>query len=305
MSTPVVLIVFNRPDTTQQVLEAIQQVQPRKLFVIADGPRQEVSADAEKCAATRKLLEAVEWDCELLTNFADTNMGLKRRVSTGLDWVFTQVDEATILEDDTVPHPSFFRFCQELLEQYRHDRRVTSITGTNLLGEWKSDMQSYHFSNYFNSWGWATWKRVWDNYDVDMRLWAEPEARSRVRDVIADDRQYGNRKRLLEATYQGKTKSWAYQFFFMSLLNSGLTITPAVNLVANVGFGQQATNTRSLAASQRRLSAQAMPFPLKAPIGLAVDRDHDYQRYKQVWERTLSKRIRWKLRALNQRLRGK
>lgn len=297
LKTPVVLIIFKRADTTEQVFAAIRQAKPEKLFVIADGPRANSLDEAQKCAATRAIIERVDWQCEVLTNYADTNMGLKQRVSSGLDWVFSLVEEAIILEDDCVPHPSFFRFCEELLVKYRHDERVMSITGTNLLEEWKSEHQSYHFSYYFNCWGWATWKRVWDSYDVNMELWSKPEIQNRVRDVIADRQQFLNRKKALDDTYIGTTKSWAYQFFFMCLMHSGLCITPAVNLVSNLGFTDEGTNTKSV-DKRANLPTNTIDFPLKEPLGFAVDREYDYQRYKKVWEKKFARKIVRKAKRL-------
>ncbi|NEO98676.1 MAG: glycosyltransferase family 2 protein [Symploca sp. SIO2E9] len=291
LKTPVVFIIFNRPDTTYKVFEVIRKVKPPKLFVIADGPRVDRSGEAEKCAAARAIIDHVDWDCEVLKNFSDLNMGCKGRVSSGLDWVFNRIEEAIILEDDCLPHPTFFRFCEELLEKYRDDERVMTITGTNLLGEWKSNLQSYHFSYYFNCWGWATWKRVWKCYDVDMKLWSEPEAQKRVGDVIADKKQFLNRKRLLDAAYFGNNNSWAYQFFFMCLLYSGMSITPSKNLISNLGFTEEGTNTKLAKDKRANMPLHSMTFPLKAPVGIAVDREHDYRRYKKVWEKSLSKQI--------------
>ena len=146
MKTPVAFIIFNRPDTTKRVFEAIRHAKPPKLLVIADGPRADRPGEAEKCAAAREIIEGVDWECEVLTNYSDVNLGCGKRVSTGIDWVFDQVEEAIILEDDCLPNPSFFKFCELMLEQYRHDQRIMSISGTNYLETWKSSIQSYYFS---------------------------------------------------------------------------------------------------------------------------------------------------------------
>ena len=298
MKTPVAFLIFKRPDTTEKVFSAIRQAQPPKLLVIADGPRKDKPGEAEKCAATRTIIDRVDWDCEVLKNYADVNIGCKQRVSSGLDWVFDNVEEAIILEDDCVPHPTFFKFCEELLEKYRYDERIMSITGTNLLGKWKPALQSYHFSYYFNCWGWATWKRVWDYYDADMKLWSKPEIQNRVRDVIADNKQFLNRKKCLDSTYLGENNSWAYQFFFLCLMYSGLSITPSLNLVSNIGFTQEGTHTKAVNDTRANLPLHSMNFPLQEPLGIAVDREYDYRRYKKVWKRSLWKQIRWKAKRL-------
>ena len=177
MKTPVAFIIFNRPDTTKRVFEAIRQAKPPKLFVIADGSRSDRLGEAEKCAATRAIIDGVDWECEILTNYSDVNLGCKIRVSSGLDWVFSEVEEAIILEDDCLPHPSFFAFCEELLEKYRNDSRIMQICGSNVLKDQVNIDDSYYFSKYGPIWGWASWRRAWQEYDVDMKLWAEVKKR--------------------------------------------------------------------------------------------------------------------------------
>jgi hypothetical protein len=159
VNTPIAFFIFNRPDTTARVFEAIRQAQPSKLLVVADGPRSTRPGEAEKCAATRAIIDQVDWECEVLTNYSDVNLGCRHRVSSGLDWVFEQVEEAIILEDDCLPHPTFFRFCEELLEWYRHDHRIVAISGDNFQNGHQSGEFSYYFSRYVHIWGWATWRR--------------------------------------------------------------------------------------------------------------------------------------------------
>jgi hypothetical protein len=137
--------------------------------VIADGPGS--GEDLVKCEAARKIINQVSWDCEVLTNYSDVNLGCKKRISSGLDWVFKQCDEAIILEDDTLPHSTFFRFCSELLERYRDDQRVMMICGQNLQFGRKVNPYSYYFSRCPHIWGWATWRRAWNHFDLKMKSW--------------------------------------------------------------------------------------------------------------------------------------
>src|SRR5712692_5523584 len=146
LTTPVALIIFNRPETTARVFAEIAKARPSRLLLVADGPRLDHPEDVEKCTATRAIVEQVDWPCEVLTNFSEANLGCKMRPVSGINWVFENVEEAIILEDDCLPHPSFFPFCQELLERYRDDQRVMMIGGTNLLGEWRTGAQNYFFS---------------------------------------------------------------------------------------------------------------------------------------------------------------
>jgi hypothetical protein len=146
LTTPVALLIFNRPDTTALVFQAIAKAKPPKLLVVADGPRDARPGEADKCQAARAIIEQVDWPCEVITHYADTNMGCKLRVSSGISWIFDQVEEAIILEDDCLPDPTFFRYCQEMLERYRDNERVGMVSGGNLQFGQKRGYGSYYFS---------------------------------------------------------------------------------------------------------------------------------------------------------------
>ncbi|NJR57512.1 MAG: glycosyltransferase family 2 protein [Cyanobacteria bacterium CRU_2_1] len=285
MNTAVALLIFNRPDKTERVLESIRQVKPPKLFVVADGPRPDHPDDVHKCAASRSVIEQVDWDCEVIKNYSDVNMGCGLRISTGLDWVFDQEEMVIILEDDCIPQPTFFGFCEELLERYEDDERIMMICGYNPLTEWKSHQQSYHFSYISVCWGWASWRRAWKYYDFHMELWLEPEVKNRIRDVIGGQRNYLLVERIFDTVHAGKIDTWAFRWFFTRLSQSGLVVTSSTNLVENVGFGEDATHWKKKNADPKRL-AQAMSFPLRHPLVVAPDRDYDNMRYKQ-WRGTL------------------
>lgn len=172
MQTPVAFIIFNRPDRTAKVFEAIRQARPSMLLVAADGPRVNRTGETGKCAETRSIIDRVDWPCEVLTNYSDINMGMKQREATAFSWVFDIVEEAILLEDDCLPHPTFFRYCEELLRYYRHDERVMTISGDNTpLGNPRNrqTQDSYYFSIYARTWGWATWRRAWQHYDLEMK----------------------------------------------------------------------------------------------------------------------------------------
>ncbi|MBE9246986.1 glycosyltransferase family 2 protein [Microcystis aeruginosa LEGE 00239] len=285
LTTPVAFLIFNRPDTTARVFEAIRQAKPPKLLVVADGPRPDRADDVEKCNAARAIIDGVDWDCEVLTNYSDVNLGCGKRVSTGITWVFKQFEEAIILEDDCLPHPDFFRFCEELLEKYRDDKRIMAIGGTNVIGEWKSSVQSYHFSYHGSIWGWASWRRAWCYFDLDMRLWANQEIRNRVRDVIADNRQYQKRAIVFESVYRKEIDTWDYQWIFARLVQSGLTVIPCVNLVSNLGFAREdATHTKSRNEFLSNLERIDMIFPIKTNEFIAIDRDYDKQVFLKVFK---------------------
>lgn len=299
MKTPIAFIIFNRPNPTQKVFDIIRQVRPAKLFVIADGPRADRPGEAESCAAARRVIEQVDWDCEVFKNYADRNMGCGRRPASGIDWVFKNVEDAIFLEDDCLPHPLFFEFCDHLLEKYRNDQRVMMVSGTNLLQEWKSDIQSYHFSHYTTVWGWASWRRAWQHYDFSMKQWANPEAQQRVRDVLGNDGLFLSRKRAYDAVFkQGKIDAWDHQWSFARFLNSGTSIVPAVNLISNIGFDAEATHTVSAEDPRSELETFPLSFPLKAPVGLAPDQAYADLCYRKVEDHRLVTRAKRKLSKL-------
>jgi hypothetical protein len=245
LSTPVAFIIFNRPDTTERVFEAIRQAKPKKLLVVADGARKDRQNEAEKCAAARAVIDRVDWECEVLTNYSDINLGCKRRVSSGIDWVFSQVEEAIILEDDCLPAPSFFQFCQSLLEYYRYDDRISTIGGTNYQQGQSRTAYSYYFSKYQHIWGWATWRRAWRDYDVDMKTWPECKQNSLLESAFYDAYEAKCWTNAFDSVYAGEIDTWDYQWLYTCFAQSRLSIEPDRNLISNIGFGVDATHTKS------------------------------------------------------------
>jgi hypothetical protein len=270
------------------VFEQIRAVEPDDLFVVADGPRADHPEDKQRIEETRAIVEDVDWGCDVRRLYADQNLGIGRRIPTGLDAVFDEVDRAIILEDDCVPDRSFFRFCQLMLEVYSDDDRVMDVSGSNHLGTWKPEKQDYHFSTYGGIWGWATWRRAWNLYEAEMEPWGDPEIRDRVRDYIADDRQFEYVRRIYQSTYEGKIETWDYQWGFTRSINWGLSVVPARNLVSNVGFGDGATNTTDTDSPLANISRHSMDFPLDIRDYVGVDRDYDERYYRisnSQWER--------------------
>ncbi|MDJ0553667.1 MAG: glycosyltransferase family 2 protein [Microcoleaceae cyanobacterium MO_207.B10] len=302
MQTPVVLLVFNRPEVTKKVFAEIRKAQPPQLFLVADGPRSEKSGEAEKCQAVRSIIEQVDWECQVYKNYSDVNLGSGLRVSSGLNWVFDTVETAIILEDDCLPHPTFFRFCDELLEKYRHDKRVMMISGTNILGEWKSNIQSYHFSYLAMIWGWASWRRSWQYFDAEMNLWKLPEMKNVVRDVLGDEKQYNRIKQGFDSIHDEEgnwDKSiWDFQFALSRFSQSGLAITPAVNLISNIGFDAEATHTKTPAAGISNLAVKPMSFPLKDPYGVGVDREYSEKHNQKFMPRSFPQKVQKKLKEI-------
>lgn len=297
LKTPVAFLIFNRPDTTQRVFAEIAKAKPPKLLVVADGPRENKPGEAQRCAETRAIIDQVDWDCEVLTNFSDKNLGCKKRVSSGIDWVFEQVEEAIILEDDCLPHPTFFRFCQELLEYYRDDERISMISGDNFQFGRKRGDASYYYSRFIHIWGWASWRRAWKHYDSEIRIWPEIKETNTFKRYFhkKSDRKYWSR--VFDAVYQGRIDTWDYQWVLSSWVQGMVSVMPNVNLVSNIGFGNNATHTHG-ASIYADLPSEEIKFPLTHPNVVLANFDADAFTTKGMFTYSLLLRILHKLRAI-------
>ena len=284
LMTPVVLLIFNRPNTTQQVFNAIRNAKPTKLMVVADGPRLEQPEDIEKCKAAREIIKRVDWNCEVSINYSDVNLGCKKRVASGLDWVFNTVEEAIILEDDCLPHHTFFRFCEELLEYYRHDNRIAVISGANFQFGRKRTDYSYYFSRYNHCWGWATWRRSWQYFDFNMQLWPELRDGNWLHDILEDSRLVPYWTRIFQSTYEGSINSWAYRWTFSCWVQSQISILANVNLISNIGFGKEGTNTKKINKKLSSMHTESINFPLKHPLYVIRDLQSDRYTKKIIFQ---------------------
>jgi len=264
LSTPVLFLIFNRPDTTQQVFNEIRKAKPEELFIAADGPRDNRPDDIENCKKTREIIRQVDWNCNVSTLFRDNNLGCKLAVSSAIDWFFSQVEEGIILEDDCVPDQSFFLFCQELLERYRDDKRIMMISGDNFEFGQKRMEYSYYFSRYFHIWGWATWKRAWKYYDVDMKAWPEIREKGYLNDLLFEKKIVKYWESIFNLVYEGLINTWDYQWIFACWIQEGLSITPNKNLISNIGFDIHSTHTVGQTVFSR-IPIEIMKFPLIHP----------------------------------------
>ena len=283
-STPVLLIIFNRPDTTRRVFEAIRNARPKKLFIAADGPRENKPGEMEKCLEVRKIVSVVDWECDVKTLFRDKNVGCGRGPAGAMSWFFSQVEEGIILEDDCLPSPDFFRFCASLLERYRNDTRVMQIGGINLVApEDRDDEYSYSFSNHNYIWGWATWRRAWNLFRFNMDYY----------DVITEKKYHSHYykskdeevyfKFVFDQTYSNieHTSVWDYQWQYSRMLQAGLSIVPCRNLVINLGYGADATHTNKYADIIPKLQLEQMDFPLRHPEFMMPDLTNDELNFRR------------------------
>lgn len=237
--TPILFIIFNRPELTQKVFEAIREIKPEKLFVSADGPRANRPEDAVKCEETRKILQQIDWQCEVKTLFHEKNLGCGIAPYKAITWFFENVEAGIILEDDCVPSSSFFNFCDELLEYYKDNSRIMQISGTNFQNGVVRGEGSYYFSKYSQCWGWATWRRAWKFYNYEIQnvdeFFQNAEFDSlKEKNFWAKQFKYSNKN---------QKDVWDYQWNYAILSQNGLCITPNQNLISNVGFGDDATHT--------------------------------------------------------------
>ncbi|MBL0742214.1 nucleotide-diphospho-sugar transferase [Chryseolinea lacunae] len=248
--------------------------------------------DAERCELTRAIIKDIDWDCTVQTLFREKNLGCRKAVSSAIDWFFEQVDEGIILEDDCLPSASFFTFCADMLSRYRDDERIMQVSGTNLLEKWNEGASDYFFSYYGAIWGWATWKRAWKRYDVEMKLWNHPDTKQRIADILVDKRQVNTRLQICDLVYDNKIDTWDYQWTFCKLVNSGLSLNPAVNLVSNIGFTQDATHTKK-ESTLGTIARYELKTPAKENPIVVVDREFDALFYKRSqdsrWRKLISR----------------
>lgn len=243
LKTPILFLVFNRPAITRSTFEAIRLARPKVLFIAGDGPRSERPGEAELCEETRSIVEEVDWDCQLKTLFQPQNLGCEIAVSTAISWFFEHVEEGIILEDDCLPDPSFFPYCTELLDRYRTVEEVKMIGGNNFLGGVRITTDDYVFSKYATIWGWATWRRAWQEFSMDVDT---PEVREEILkrySSTSTERSFWEKS--LRELQDGMGNTWDYRWLYSIWKHDGLAVMPRVNLVENIGFGEEATHTKS------------------------------------------------------------
>jgi hypothetical protein len=276
MNTPLLLIIFNRPKQTQALVDAFRRVKPSRIYVAADGPRSDRPDEDAKCAATRAVIDSIDWPCELFKNYAQGNMGCGPRPASAISWVFEHEERAIILEDDCIPDPSFFPFCEELLERYKDDQRIMQICGTNHVDEHLEIEDSYLFSNYPLCWGWATWKRAWDLFDYEMTTWPEYQNRKMLQNIVQSPKEIEYWDKNFANVFAGDHSVWDVRWLFSIWSNHGLSVIPKSNLVSNVGFGKEASHTYNQDDKCNNRATKPVQFPLTHPPIMSPAVKHDY-----------------------------
>ena len=267
----------------------MRAARPRRVLAVADAPPDDRPDLAESCAAARRAVEEIDWECEVSTYYADRHMGLSRRVATGLDWVFDEVEEAIVLEDDCVPHPTFFRFCEELLTRYRDDDGVGTVSGTTFDFAPDAGGPSYRYSRYPLIWGWATWRSAWRAQGGSLARWPELRDARWLEGRFDDPHAEAYWSALFEQTHRGEG-SWDYGWMLSSWIAGALAVVPSVNLVTNIGFGTHATHTsEDLLSPYANLPTTPMRFPLTHPVRIEPDGAADRLLEETVWSGNVSR----------------
>jgi hypothetical protein len=294
----ILLLFFNRPQHAAAVIERLRVIQPPVLYVHCDGPRTDREGEAELVAATRNTLESIDWPCEIHTLFRTQNMGLRAGVREAITWFFTHVERGIILEDDCLPDPTFFRFCEELLEKYANSTNVWHIAGSNLAERYTEHTESsFVWSRFSLVWGWATWRRAWQHMRPDLEGLDEFERNHVIRQFLPDRMVQAYMLDKFRTTQQHRNHSWAYAWFYTILLHDGRCIIPTRNLIQNTGIGDAAATHTTTRDPRAILRARPMLFPLKYPIAhepdIRLERQFFYHTQKRRWRLWLWTVLRW------------
>lgn len=284
LQTAVLFLVFNRPDTTAQVFEAIRKAKPPRLYVAADGPRAIRAGEAEKVAKVREIATAVDWPCEVKTLFRQENLGCKYAVSGGITWFFEHEEQGIILEDDCLPSQSFFWYCEELLNLFSANEDISMIAGSCFFSKkdkGNESYSSYYLSKFSNIWGWASWRRAWKGYDVNIYKWPDFKGSSQFKEVhpYFSERMYWTG--ILDQVYLGKIDTWDYQWLMHNWAENRYSINPDANLIKNIGFGPEATHTHNETSIFSRVNIENISI-IKHPESLYYNKSLDDVFFKMI-----------------------
>lgn len=295
---PVLLLAFNRPDTTAKVLESVRRARPERLFFAVDGPRKNRATERDNILAVQKLVDSIDWSCQVETLFRKSNLGCKIAVSEAISWFFDAVEHGIVLEDDCVADPSFFAFAAELLVRYRSEQRVWMLSGDNFQLGRQRTKYSYYGSRFTHIWGWATWRRAWRLYDHYMLRWPELRKAGWLEDYLGHRGAARYWRRVFDETHAERNSSWAYRWTYSAWVHDAVTLIPEVNLVSNIGFGEHATHNLNRRNRFAALPTESIAFPLRHPpeIKRNVEADEFTQatmfRNPPLWRRLAGRSVR-------------
>ncbi|MEI6057422.1 MAG: nucleotide-diphospho-sugar transferase [bacterium] len=293
-TVPILFIIFNRPEKTQRVFDAIRKARPTRLFISADGPREGRIGEKELCEKARAIVKNVDWPCDVKTRFQEKNLGCKINASSSVTWMFQHVEEGIILEDDCLPTQSFFPYCAELLEKYRDTPEVMHVNSTSFLPreETGNPSLSYHFSRCPQLWGWATWRRAWQQYDIQMTHLDTLQKTSGTEKLFSNKKYLKFWIKHCKHIRKKNVDTWDAQWQYTLLYKGGCVITPHFNLIENIGFGPDATHTKDSAHNTEPVSE--IDSPLRHPTSIIIDQKADARLIekmymKSLWEKIISR----------------
>jgi hypothetical protein len=292
---PIVVIIFNRPDKTKILYESLKYYKPSKLLIISDGPRNNFKNENEKVVQSRKVFEKIDWECEVLFNISETNLGCRERIISGLNWVFDKVEKAIILEDDCIPTNEFFIYMETLLDRYQNNKKISSVCGTNFLSDLYKVNDSYLYSKYCHVWGWGTWKDRWFKIDARLENLQKVKKTKFLKKYLGSYRAYLYWHWILGRVNKKKIDSWAYIWNFTNFINEDLCIIPSTNLLSNIGIGNDSSHTKSLPYKYVKAeeSKKKLNFPLEYPSNLAFDSKHDLKVENIIFSKSIYNRFLW------------
>lgn len=256
--SPILFLIFNRPHLSRQIFDSIKLAKPTRLYIAADGPRNNRLNEDRLCEETRAIVQQIDWPCEVKTLFRTENLGCKHAVASAINWFFEHEEEGIILEDDCLPGNSFFYFCDTLLEHYRDDTRINHISGCNFQHNKQWGDATYYFSNLTHVWGWASWRRAWTGYDVNLTRYDSHEVRQQFEKIFTNAFVVDSWTEIFETMKAGKIDTWDYQLAFVNMFNNTLSIVPNANLISNIGFGNDATHTTDTTNINARIPLESI-----------------------------------------------
>lgn len=280
---PVLIIAFNRPKITENLIKELKKIKPKEIFFAVDGPRKNNKEDKIKVKETQEVIKNIDWPCKVKKLIRTENKGCKYGPAEAIDWLFKNVDKGIILEDDCLPNKSFFKFCEQLLEKYKDDERIMHISGTNYNRNWKSNLDSYYFSKYPFIWGWATWRRAWNKYDIEMKNYEIFKKETYLKQIFPNKLEAMTIKKGFKTVYKTNFTAWDHQWLYTVISNNGLSIVPNENLITNIGMGADATHTNTKLEEKRSLPTKELKFPLKHPEFILQNKESDKYYFKWIF----------------------
>lgn len=302
--SPILFLIFNRPDTTKLVFDQIKQARPQKLYIAADGPRKNILEEEHLCNKTREIIHLIDWKCEVKTLFRESNLGCKYAVSSAINWFFEKESEGIILEDDCLPNHDFFLFCDLMLDRYREDARIRHITGCNLHNGKKWGSSSYYFSNNTHVWGWATWKRVWKDYDPELSVYNVDEVEYELQKIFNEQLVVESWVEIFKRLKQKDIDTWDYQLTLINYFNNGLSVIPNVNLISNIGFRSDGTHTQNPQDRFSNVPLTPLPEEFTHPRYVLADKSADMSTLYHDFDIVRRKRRKRKLKNQIRRFLG-